>query len=233
VGIRECAADQEAFIIQNLDKLGEIVTTQELIKRLNEVDPDGTTEVSVGNVPIYFCASEPAYYDGYLQTLIQDHSKDPYYNIVGMRRTGQGRKVVLHTYSVQDYIIDDPEDAKIEYLEPYGERYREEDEKLRTLVLGMHLDIEQNDFYKWASGTLSALSPDATPEDFKVRCAQFYLRHRAVLEDLPDSDPKKEKHGDQVYTVHSSILERQISHWNNVVEFTTGWDPAMKIKGQE
>ncbi len=85
------------------------MTTKELIEALKKVDPEGDTQVCVGNTPIYFVENETAYWDGLLQVLIQDHSKDPFYNIKGYKVTGSGRKVQLHLMGLDDVILDNPE----------------------------------------------------------------------------------------------------------------------------
>ena len=86
--------------------------TKDLIAALQENDPSGEIECCVGNADIHFVDVEPAYYDGRLQILERDHSKDPYYNIVGAKRTSKGSKVVLHVYSIEDYISDNPEERQ-------------------------------------------------------------------------------------------------------------------------
>jgi hypothetical protein len=85
------------------------MTTNELIARLREEDPEGNTQVVVGNTPIYTVESLPAYYDGCMQVLIQDHSKDPYYNITGIRFQSDGRKVSLGRMDWEDVLWNNPQ----------------------------------------------------------------------------------------------------------------------------
>ena len=40
------------------------MTTKELIEALKKADPEGGTQVCVGNTPIYFVENETAYWDG-------------------------------------------------------------------------------------------------------------------------------------------------------------------------
>lgn len=209
--------------------------TKDLIAALQENDPSGEVECCVGNAPIFFLANMPAWYDGKLQVLVQDHSKDPYYNIVGAKRTNKGRKIVLHTHSIEDYISDNPEDAKIDYSECGDEfwvnRYREADEKVRQAMLAIQLDVTMGGFFRWASGILASLKPDSKPEDFKRMCADFFMENRELLEEDHPLPTRKETHGDQTYDVHPSIMDCEIAHWTNVIEFTSGaWVPIMKLK---
>lgn len=83
--------------------------TKELIKRLNDADPTGEAEVCVDNTDILFVEALPAYYDGYLQVLIRDKTKEPYYNVVGAKYVNEGKKVCIHQHSIEDAIIENPE----------------------------------------------------------------------------------------------------------------------------
>lgn len=83
--------------------------TKELIDKLQKEDPSGELEVCVGNLPIYFLEKLPAYYDGPLEMLIQDRSKDPYYNIVGYKITTKGDKLNVVVYDLDSWLTDDPD----------------------------------------------------------------------------------------------------------------------------
>ena len=69
------------------------MTTAELIALLREADPDGTTPVCVANADVYFVQRLPAYYDGRLQQLVHDESKQPNWTIVGAKILSAGEKV--------------------------------------------------------------------------------------------------------------------------------------------
>ena len=106
------------------------MTTFELIKKLQSVDPSGKLQVVVNNIPIYTVDNVEAYWDGRLQMLIQDRSKDPYYNIVGYKVTSQGRKVRLNTMDLDDVMLDNP-DIPV-YLEELGKYFKKEwEERVR------------------------------------------------------------------------------------------------------
>jgi len=80
-----------------------------LIAALQEADPEGTAEVVVGGSPIYFLERLPGYYDGAYSVLIQDHTKDPYFNIIGMKFTRSGTKLKVVTMNSDDILEHDPE----------------------------------------------------------------------------------------------------------------------------
>lgn len=105
--------------------------TKELIRQLQEADPSGEEEVSVGNTDIYFVTAEPAYYDGLQEVLIHDESNKPYYSICGAKLRSKGAKIVIHDYSIREALVDNV-DLPIDYSEATQlhidtyERYRRE-----------------------------------------------------------------------------------------------------------
>jgi hypothetical protein len=80
--------------------------TRELIRRLQEADPSGETECCVDNHDIFFVERQFAFYDGALEILIRDPTRQPNYDVVGgiIRRTGE--KVRIHVLSLEDAIFD-------------------------------------------------------------------------------------------------------------------------------
>ena len=96
--------------------------TKELIRRLNEADPSGELECVVGTDDIFFVESQPMYYDGRPVLLIRDPSRQPYYDVIGLRVPAGGSKVQIRTLSVED--VDD--NTPIEYDVPeLREQYEE------------------------------------------------------------------------------------------------------------
>jgi len=85
--------------------------TKELIKQLQENDPDGETEVCVHNTPIVYVDNLPAYYDGPLQILFRDPELEnkSCYSVVGAKFARSGRKIVIHTWGIDDAVQDDPD----------------------------------------------------------------------------------------------------------------------------
>jgi hypothetical protein len=74
--------------------------TKELIRLLQEQDPSGELECCVYNVDIHCVECLPAFYDGSLQVLKRDHSKNPYYNVIGAAYVDQGHKIVIKPLSI-------------------------------------------------------------------------------------------------------------------------------------
>lgn len=58
--------------------------TKELIRRLQEEDPTGELEVTVGKTDIYFIQTLPGYYDGCYQVLKRDQELEGRcYSVIG------------------------------------------------------------------------------------------------------------------------------------------------------
>ena len=118
--------------------------TKELIRLLQENDPSGELEVAVNNQPIYTVAAEPAYYDGNLQMLIQDHSVETY-NIIGYKVTGKGSKVSLTTMDLESVLLDEP-DAPVDLSELEGyskEQWEKAVTKTRKEVLEIIKEVDE------------------------------------------------------------------------------------------
>lgn len=122
--------------------------SKELIKILQELDPEGNIEVSVGNVDIIDVELLPAYYDGYLQVLKKDLSKTDCYNIIGLEFKTNGNKIVISPYNIEDYIMDhhakldklnitfdhdDPSKWLLDRIENYKQKAIEFDKRLTIL----------------------------------------------------------------------------------------------------
>jgi len=116
--------------------------TKELIRQLQEADPSGELECAIGgNVDIISVYALPAYYDGYLEILERDHSKDPYYNICGAIITGEGSKVRIDPYSVEDAIFDNV-DLPVKIIGDSNNIRRKGIEKYREKAKQIYKEIE-------------------------------------------------------------------------------------------
>lgn len=81
--------------------------TKELIKQLNEADPEGNSEVNIhGSGDIFHCESLPGYYDGCYEILIRNKGKEPFYNLEGIMFTKEGSKVIIKAYDFKDGLWD-------------------------------------------------------------------------------------------------------------------------------
>lgn len=99
--------------------------TKELIKRLQEADPDGEIEVNINGEDPYLVETLPGYYDGSYQTLIHAEHRKPYYTPIGVTIRRRGKKVIIKTLSIEDILFDNP-DCLIQYD---SEETRERHEK--------------------------------------------------------------------------------------------------------
>ncbi len=114
------------------------MTTSEAIKILKELDPSGNEQLVCRNQPIFFIEKMPAYYDGAMQVLITDKSKDCY-NVIGGKYVRDGCKVQIVLHSLEDAIFENP-DLPIEspiingnkrYNEEIIERWRKEAREMK------------------------------------------------------------------------------------------------------
>ena len=96
-----------------------------LIKRLQELDPTGEIEVSVGNDDILLLKKKSASEDGFQQILIRDEaamghivveSKMMKYDVVGVKLVAKGEKIVIYPHGVEDIFLENP-DMPIDYSE--------------------------------------------------------------------------------------------------------------------
>ena len=86
------------------------MTTAELIKLLQQADPDGTTPVCIDNADIYFVDRMPAFWDGRLEQLVHDETKrGKAWSIVGARVIRSGEKIKIKSLSIQEVFIDHPD----------------------------------------------------------------------------------------------------------------------------
>ena len=116
--------------------------TKELIKRLQEADPSGETDVCVGNEDILFVAREPGYYDGCFQVLDRDPAKEPYYNVVGVEIKAESDKIVIHPHGLSWVLIDHPE-MPVKFDSEYAEKHWSDDvEKMREEYRKLNEDIK-------------------------------------------------------------------------------------------
>jgi len=89
--------------------------TNELIRLLQEADPDNECEVTVMGKDIYFAERVEGYWDGYYETLIHDPNlKGKCYSIIGGRVTTEGDKVRLWVVSIEDAMNDCDSDEDLD-----------------------------------------------------------------------------------------------------------------------
>ena len=201
--------------------------SKELIQLLQEEDPTGEVEVCVNNVDIYFLTTELAGWDGCLQVLTRDHSKDPFYNITGARYVRSGSKIVLHPMSVRDVLWNSP-DAVIDYseLSPVSRgRYEECDNKTRQASRDCEKRCEMDMFYQWVQSTAAEIHPGGDFKDGELReeSDRFYEANLSPNDPLKELPPKSDKDGNMW---HPSVCDCRESEWGDKVEvrWTGYWE---------
>ena len=120
--------------------------TKTLIEVLQELDPTGELVVCVGNEDIIEIDVLPAYYDGKLQVLQRDKTKDGY-DITGIEIKSNGKKVKIEPYGLKYYVFDhhseldklnisfdhEPDQYTIDIIEEYRKKAKEFDEVMKRL----------------------------------------------------------------------------------------------------
>lgn len=77
--------------------------SKELVRLIQEMDPEGETEICVGNQAISYLDPMPAYYDGRLQMIETDKNG----RAVSAKYVSGGYKIKIKTFDIEDEIWDD------------------------------------------------------------------------------------------------------------------------------
>lgn len=94
--------------------------TKELIRQLQEADPTGELEVTVGKEAIWFVQTLPGYYDGCHQVLKHDPDKvGKEFSIVGAEIRAEGRHLDLEIGHLEHLLVDEP-DMPVTYDSEYA-----------------------------------------------------------------------------------------------------------------
>lgn len=99
--------------------------TKELIRQLQEIDPEGEAEVVVGRSDIYFLEKEAIFYDGLPTILIRDEKKRPNWDIIGFKAGCTGTKIMIKTFDFEDVLWNVKE--PIIELDDYAKAHLEKD----------------------------------------------------------------------------------------------------------
>jgi hypothetical protein len=106
--------------------------TKKLIELLQQADPSGEMEVTVGKSDIHFIHQLPAYWDGCYSVLTRDETNEECYNITGAEYKSKGAHICIEKLSVKDMIMNDT-DALVTYESEYAEScYKDNVEYWRT-----------------------------------------------------------------------------------------------------
>lgn len=206
--------------------------SKELIRLLQEQDPSGEIEVCVNNADIYFLSNESAYWDGSLQVLTRDHSKDPYYNLTGGKYVRSGRKIQIYTTSIRDVLWENPYTAVIDYSEiseVYREQTRLADDKIREASRDCDKRCEMDIFFDWTKKKALSITPEADLVELRDESDRFYEFNLSPKDPLKILPTKIDPSG----TWNASVKERRQSQWEDdiKVEWTGYWEIHKKGLG--
>lgn len=190
------------------------MTTKELIKLLQEVDPEGDTDVCVGNCSVVDINKLPSYYDGPLQVVITDEAG---YSISGKYKRN-GHKVDLYTSSFSQ-LVWDRKNFPVDYSELGEERakiYKENHDKIRQEAKNLDYKLDLEYFTKHIKKRAADIMED-DENALEGICKTFFDEHYKERT-IPSFVPIK-KEGDSWYL---SYVDRKNLQWSMEVEIIYG-----------
>lgn len=205
---------------------------KDLIKKLNELDPTGETEVCVWNQDIHFVSEEPAYYDGCLQLLTRDPSNE-YYNITGAKYISSGSKIVIRPLSIAEAIFNNT-DLTVEY-DKYSLKYKEGDEKTRKKSKEIYDNIEMQCFIQYVNLKASEITSDQQELiSLKKIATNFFEENMSAKDPMPQdikTATKTEYMNGAEKTINLSWNARRSLQWDRELEIIfDGFDWSIKKK---
>jgi hypothetical protein len=198
--------------------------TKEVIKLLQEEDPSGELEVSIGGVDILFIEALPYYYDGRQQVLVKNEKG----NVIGGRYTESGNKVVIHYRGFSDYIWDD-ENFQIEYGSEHTKKFKEHHDKIRQQGIDCREEMDLRYFTQYIKDKLKDKVDELS--DIDDISKDFYLKHYNRNTPIPeDIRAPIQEGGRQVW--HGYVVMRNLQ-WDREVEIIDeGLDIILKKRGE-
>ena len=198
---------------------------KELIRLLREVDPEGETEVCIGNQDILSVDKEAAYCDGCLEVLVRDPSKVPYYDVVGAKYLQHGHKVSLMPHGVEDMLLGNP-DAPVDYsdlTDQLAARYRKGNDKAREESRKLARNLEFDLFIAWAERKAEQLCPNYQKDHYREFLqAGYVFFDKNVSPDNPLAPALSEWNEKLQALVIPSYNDRRKEEWDDSVE--VAWD---------
>ena len=193
--------------------------TKELIKFLQEADPIGETEVSVGNVDISFVEELPAYYDGPQQVLTRD--AEGY--LIGGKYNRSGRKVQIHTAPLSELVWDRRE-FTVDYSDLDKDRqisYKENHDKIREDADKFTHQTELEYFTEHIKKRAVQIMEDDTGSLDEI-IKDFFIKHINPYAKFPDDIP----------WVGESYITRRNKQWEREVDVVYS-ENGFEIKKKE
>lgn len=193
--------------------------TKDLIDKLKEADPSGDLECCIGNCDIIGIHTDPGYWDGCLQVLERDEKG----RIKGGKYCSGQTKVVIRTYSIRDFVVDN-NNFKVSYDGDYARKHYEPMIKeAREWSDKLHDDVEKGMFVKYMVRRTNDQYCDLDEEEIVEAAKEFYDANLNYRDEMPKDvlhTKKKKKHGDTVYDVIPSWCDRREMQWDREVHLT-------------
>lgn len=193
--------------------------TKDLIKELQELDPEGELECCIDNLDIGGISIEPAYWDGSLQLV----EKGPDGEILGMKILDSGLKLVLSPTSVGDFIMNYP-DGKIDFSDLSENRkshWRRFVELKRNETKKIKKEVCHSFFVDYVR---KKVKDSGLAAEYIEDIANGFAKRQICYDDPMPQDILKmrrpEKHGDKVYDVIPSWNERRCLQYDREISIT-------------
>lgn len=183
--------------------------TKELIKELQEADPTGEEEVTVGNTEIFTIENSPAYYDGCQQILIRD-KKNPYYNVISGKVRSKGNKICINTHSIYDAIFENPQ-LKIDYSELSFQQkayIKIDHDAMRKFSKNCNYNARLENFINFIKNRIPCIEKEILEKTSK----EFFDRNKSLLinNNLPTYEIKRKDGGRTI----PSWNDREHMYWH-------------------
>lgn len=195
--------------------------TKDVIAKLQELDPTGETECCIGNADILAIYTQPAYWDGCLQTFDREGHK-----IKGAKIISEGNKIVIHDLSIREALMDQP-NLPVEFTTKYTkdkyeksvERWREETDEIKT-------DVARGFFVKYVQDKTKHLKVD--DDQVKKEAKNFFDAN------LSHDDPLDMKGGESINDARIREWDKRViieEHRDASCSYEALWEPTeIKLK---
>ena len=193
--------------------------TKDLIKLLQEADPEGEIECCIGNCDIVGVDPMPAYWDGRLQII--ERNKDG--TAIGAKYTTKGSKIKICSLPISELIFDYPE-IPINYSELGNDdcqkAYKEYDDRLREDAKDIYKISELRIFLEWFKETTYDITGSEDEWDLEVNAKQAFEdlninRNNPFPEDIASLQLWDEKHKNWY---HPSYVNKRKMQWDKELE---------------
>lgn len=162
--------------------------TKELIRLLNEADPEGNAECCIDNSDILCVELMPAWYDGRLQILNRDENVKGY-NIIGARVVSSGQKIKIRRHSIED-MIDVSHKLPVDLSDIKNERIAQEYDvsitRLRNDAIAVKHDVALGMFITFVKAKIEKMNVQLSSAVIENAARIFFDNNLSDDDAMPD-----------------------------------------------